>query len=491
MLPFIVQSPVFELQRDEFLYYQQGLHPALGYLENPPLISYLGTISSWLGGTAHWIKFWPAIFGAATVVVTGLLAAALGGKKFAQLLAGICICSGAYLRTHALFQPNILDVFFWTLAVYFIVRYINEQQTKFLYWYATSIAVGFWGKYSVLFIAAGIVAGLLLTPHRKIFAEKKLYTASLMGLLIILPNIWWQYDHNWSLIHHMQELQDTQLKFGNPLDFLKDQLLMLLPVLIIWVAGLAWLLKNKQWRFLAYTYFFILLLLIAGRGKSYYALGIYPTLLAAGAVAWQQWTQKRTWARYIIGIIIIGFTWLILPLLLPTRTPEKLAALYKKIGMENKWEDHKVHPLPQDFGDMLGWKELTEKAEHAFYIGLPDTAKCCTVIYCDNYGQAGALKFYGEHALFRKRVITDNGSFLLWIPDSLSFKHVLLITEKMPAKDDPVFSRFESFRVMDSVTSPLSRQFGNKIIFFKNAAPGAAAFFKSSIDKEKKEFYHK
>jgi len=140
---------------------------------------------------------------------------------------------------------------------------------------------------------------------------------------------------------------------------------------------------------------------------------------------------------------------------------------------------------------MLGWKELTRKAEHAFYMGLPDTAKCCTMIYCDNYGQAGALTFYGEHADFKSRVISGNGSFLLWAPDSLSFKHVLLITEKIPAADNKFFRHFESYTVMDSVTDPLSRQFGNKIIFFRNADSEALEIGRQSLSKEKNQFHRK
>ncbi|HET9824433.1 MAG TPA: hypothetical protein VFP87_03820, partial [Chitinophagaceae bacterium] len=78
-LPFILQSPAYDLQRDEYLYYQQGQHFDLGYLENPPLISYLGMISSWLGGSEFSIKFWPSLFGALTVVVTCLIASSFGG----------------------------------------------------------------------------------------------------------------------------------------------------------------------------------------------------------------------------------------------------------------------------------------------------------------------------------------------------------------------------------------------------------------------------
>ena len=65
VLPLFLQHPLYELQRDEYLYYEQGQHFAIGYLENPPLIAYLGMISSWFGGSVAWIKFWPCLFGAA------------------------------------------------------------------------------------------------------------------------------------------------------------------------------------------------------------------------------------------------------------------------------------------------------------------------------------------------------------------------------------------------------------------------------------------
>src|SRR5687768_13487238 len=121
VLPIFLQSPVYELQRDEFLYYQQGLHPALGYLENPPLLSWMAMISSWFGDSEAWIKFWPCLLGAGTVILTCLITAELGGNRFAQFLASLGIITGAYLRIHFLFQPNILDVFFWTRVVYFLV----------------------------------------------------------------------------------------------------------------------------------------------------------------------------------------------------------------------------------------------------------------------------------------------------------------------------------------------------------------------------------
>ena len=492
ILPFILQSPVYELQRDEFLYYQQGLHFDWGYLENPPLLSYLGIISSWFDGNEFTIKFWPCLFGAATLIVTCLITADLGGKRFAQFIAGLGIITGAYLRVHFLFQPNILDIFFWTLAIYFIIRYINNNDTKFLFGFTISLTLGFWSKYSVVFIATSLILSLLLSHHRKVFIEKKFYIAAVTGLIIILPNAWWQFQHNWPLFHHIEELQETQLKFVSPLDFIKDQILMLFPVVLVWISGLIWLMKQKQWRFLPYVYLFVIILLILGKGKAYYALGVYPMLLAAGAVALQQWSLKRIWVRYTITVFILIFTFLFIPILLPVWKPEKLARFYQSSGAAKsgilKWEDQQEHHLPQDFADMLGWKEVTQKAE-IFFNSLPDSTKANTIIYCRNYGQAGSLKFYGKDAYFKNKVISDNGSFLLWIPERLWFKHLIFIGRRMPEKDDEVFQYFEKASIIDSVTNIYSRQLGDKIIFFENADDKATEIARQGLNDMKKQFH--
>jgi hypothetical protein len=491
MLPLFLQSPVYELQRDEFLYYQQGQHFDFGYLENPPLLSYLGMISSWFGGGEAWIKFWPCLFGASTLVVTCLITAELGGKLFSQFLAGLSIITGAYLRIHFLFQPNILDIFFWTLSIYFLIRYINSKKENYIMWMAVSLSFGWWSKYAVLFMAVAIITGLLLSPYRNIFLRKKTWISAGLALLLIAPNLLWQYSHNWPLIHHMEELQATQLKYINRSDFLKEQLLLLLPVVFIWITGLVSLLRNPPYRIIAYIYFIIIGLLLFGSGKGYYALGAYPMLLAAGAVAIEKWSEKKRFLQYAVTALVIVLTIPFIPMLLPVWKPEKLAAFYQKYGIGKtgllKWEDQKEHPLPQDFADMLGWKEITEKAEK-FYNSLPDTTKTTTFILGRHYGHAGALKYYGKNEKFRQKTLTDVGSFLLWIPEDLHMQNLILLARRIPADDDEVFNHFKKVTVIDSVTNPYSRQLGDKIIFFENIDSAGVKLIQEILKAEKKKF---
>ncbi len=471
VLPFLLSHPAFELHRDEYLYYEQGQHLDFGYLENPPLIGLLAFISSLLGGSFFWVKFWPALFGSFTLLITAGIAKELGGKLFAQIIAASGILLTAYLRIHFLFQPNFLDIFFWTLSSYYLLRFINTERDKYLFLLCFAMAFGWWSKYSVLFFVAAIFISILLTKHRIILQNKHFWIAAGLGVLFILPNILWQYSHNWPLILHMGELRDTQLKYINKADFIKEQMLMLLPVLFVWIGGLIWLLKNNRYRIIAFMYLAVIILLMLGSGKGYYALGAYPMLLAAGGVWLERISVKRRWMRYAsVGLILI-LSIPFIPILLAIENPKNMAATNKKMGLEKlgllKWEDQKQHLLQQDFADMLGWKEIAEKSENIFQ-QLPDSIKKNTIVYCRNYGQAGALKYYVKDDLYRDKIISDNGSFLLWISEELYFKHLLFIGRKMPEKDDKVSQYFERVTIVDSVNNPLSRQHGDKIIFFEN-----------------------
>jgi len=491
ILPFLLQSPVYELHRDEYLYYAQGQHFALGYLENPPVLSWLGTISSWLGGSSFWIKFWPCLFGALTVVITCLLAAELGGKAFAQFIAGLSILGGAYMRMFFLFQPNAPEIFFWTLSIYFLVRFIKNKEIKFLFAFVISLSLSWWSKYSVAFLAAAIFIALLFSVHRLIFLRKQTYIALLLGLILILPNLAWQYYHNWPLVHHMQELQETQLRFLSPVDFLKDQLLYLIPVAFVWIRGLVWLFKRNEWRFLGWTYLFVIILLLLGRGKSYYSMGIYPSLLAAGAVAWENFSTGKPWVRYAVVTLIIFLTLLFIPMLLPMQEPQKLAAFYKKYNLDKtgllKWEDQKNHPLPQDFADMIGWKEIARQTA-AVYQHLPENEKNKTVIKGDNYGLCGALNYYGKK-LGLPEAYTYNGSFLLWIPDTLNITNVITVGEDFPDTSRAIVKQFQRISIEGELKDSLARQNGTQIILWRRCNPDSLRkFLKEEIGQRKALF---
>lgn len=491
LLPFFLQHPVYELHRDEYLYYEQGQHLAWGYLENPPLIGVLAAISSLLGGGFFWIKFWPALAGAATLWITTRIVKEFGGHWYAQLLAALGIFFSAYLRIHFLFQPNFLDIFFWTLSAYFLVRLLDTDQNKYLFYLAGSLAAGWYAKYSVLFFMTALGIALLATYHRRILLRKWFWIAFAVGCLLVLPNILWQYNHNWPLFHHMKELRDTQLQHLSKVDFLKEQFLMLLPVALLWIGGVVWLLGQRVYRIVGYSFLLIVLLIMLGSGKGYYALGAYPMVLAAGGVWAEALAHQQRWLKPVFIIIIMALAVPFIPILIPVQAPAPMAVSNQKYQLGNlgllRWEDGEDHLLQQDFADMLGWKELTKKTE-ALYQSQPDSAKAATLVYCANYGLAASMKFYATDTSFRNKIISENGTFLLWAPPHPYFRHLIFVDDEMPEKDDTVLKHFASVSVVDSCTNRFSRQYGTKIFYFQNASDSAWIIAGQDLRRGKEKF---
>jgi len=494
IIPYFLQNPVYQPQRDEFLYLAEGHHLAFGFMEVPPMLSVFAWLTNMLGGGMFWIKLWPSLFGAATFVVAGKIIQSLGGKSFALFLLFLSFMSGAYLRVFFLFQPNPPEIFFWTMIAYSFIRFIQTEKNKWLYLFGISAGLGMLSKYSVAFLTISVLAGLLFTRYRKIFSNKHFWYASVLGLIIFLPNILWQFNHHLPVIYHMQQLHDQQLQYVSLSGFLIDQLLMNLSCVFVWLAGLWFVSFNqggKNYRFLAFAYLFTILLLLALQGKNYYALGLYPPLLAFGAYRLEQLTQLRfrIW-RYVMVFFAVAMAVLMIPVMLPVSPPAKLARYYKNIGMEKfgvlKWEDQRNHPLPQDFADMLGWEEMAQKMSKA-YETLDSNEKKHTILFCDNYGQAGAVSFYAKK-YHLPQAYSDNASFLYWMPDTMHIENLLLLTDDKQEMQHPFIKDFSKATLSDSVTNIYAREQGSLIILLKGANEDFNKMFKQKLEKDKAAF---
>jgi hypothetical protein len=490
VLPFFLQSSVYEPHRDEFLYLAEAHHIAWGFMEVPPLLSVFAWFTNLFGGNMFWIKFFPSLFGALTYVIIGKTIVSLGGKKFALFIGFLPFVLGAYLRVHYLFQPNFLEIFFWTMMAYSLIRHIQSKKAYWLYLFGLSLGLGMMSKYSVAFFAVSILAGLMMTKERTVFANRHFYYATLLAFIIFLPNLIWQYDHHFPVVYHMKELQKNQLQYISPVSFLIDQLTMILPCFFIWIRGLVYVGFSKTarpYRFVGWSYLFVIALLLIGRGKNYYSLGIYPILFAFGAYQLEKLTtQRHKILRFAILAIIAFLGYLFVPLMLPLYEPATLAKFYEKRNMEKtgllKWEDLNNHPLPQDFADMLSWQEMTAKVAKAYHT-LDSNEKRHTIIFCDNYGQAGAVNYYrGKYDL--PEAYSDNASFLYWIPDSLQFENLVLVTDDKNEMQHPFIKDFLYAQLEDSITNIYAREKGSLIIILKG---GNEAFKKMFLEKIKKD----
>jgi len=423
------------------------------------------------------------------VVLTGLIARELGGKLYAQVLACLSISvSLLILRGYSMLQPVPFDILCWTFILLWFLQYVNTHKPFYILLIGVAFGLGMLNKYMVAFLAAGIFLAILFTPYRRLWINKYAWYAILIAFLLFLPNLIWQFNHDFPVIRHMQELKDTQLVNVNRVNILIDQLLMFTIGSLVWISGLIWLLfagKSKNFRVFGLIYLAILIIFLILRGKSYYMAGLYPFMFAAGGVFWEKFLKSTRW-QIAVAILVVLLSIPLIPGGIPIASANKLAGFYGKIppkmGAEAllRWEDGNMHALPQDFADMLGWDELGD-----IVIKACDTIgdRSRVFIYAENYGQAGAIEHYGKpYGLPQVASFSDN--YLLWVPDSIPARRDLFIyvNDELGSDIDSLFAHIDS---VGSITNPYAREFGTTVYLCRSPRSDFRDFWTARVKEVK------
>lgn len=492
LLQYLLINPNYDLHRDEYLHLDQANHLAWGFLSIPPVTSWLSYIISLFGNTIFWVKFFPALFGALTILVVWKTIEELKGDLFALVLGATCLLFSALLRLNFLYQPNSLDVLCWTVFYFTLVKYINSENAKYLFIGGFIFAVGFLNKYNIVFLVIGLFPAIILTSQRKIFAKREFYFAVFFALLLILPNLLWQYNNGFPVYHHLKELADTQLIHVKRIDFLKEQLFYFissLPVIIAAFYSLLFYKPFKKYRLFFFSIIFTLIVFIYFKAKGYYAIGLYPIYISFGSVFLSD-VLNENWQKYLKSFVIaipILFYILFFPIFYTIQNPEdvnKNAKAFRKFGLL-LWEDGKEHSLPQDFADMLGWKELAEKID-VVYNNLPDKAN--TIILCDNYGQAGAINYYTKNKNIK--AVSFNADYINWFNLDKKIENFIRVKEFEDSKDEleKTSPFFNSSFVAETITNSLAREYRTTIFVFTKPKIDVKQRLKTEVDKKKN--YH-
>ena len=132
---------------------------------------------------------------------------------------------------------------------------------------------------------------------------------------------------------------------------------------------------------------------------------------------------------------------------------------------------------------MLGWEEMAQKMAKAYAL-LDSNEKKHTILFCDNYGQAGALNYY-RRKYNLPETYSDNASFLYWIPNNMPFDNILLLTDDEKEMEHPFLKNFKSVILTDSITHPFARERGDLVILLKGTNDLFRQEMKEKIKKDK------
>jgi len=435
--------------RDELYFLACGEHLAWGYPDHAPMIGLMARASRvLLGDSLFAIRFFPAVAGAVKIFLTALLVKEFGGRRLAAVLACLCVlCAPVYLAIDNLLSMNSLEPVFWTACVYFAVRALRTTpedsaqkiQSPSINWllFGLFAGLGLMNKHSMLFFGLGTVVGLLLTPTRKVFLDKYFWAGGVLALLIFLPNIIWQIQNNFATLELLQNVQKTGKNVEmSPLQFFVSQIMALNPLSFpVWLAGIWYFLADKngkRFRFLGVCYLALLALMIYLKAKDYYLVPVYPMLFAGGAIFWEQLIEKvraLRFIKYAYPVLIVALTAAILPVVVPVLPVDKLISYQETIGFKPpKSEVAHDSPLQQIFSDQFGWQEMVEKTAEV-YNNLPPEERAKAGIFASNYGEAGAIDFFGRQYNLPK-AISGHQSYFLWGPREFTGEVLIILGAK-------------------------------------------------------------
>jgi Dolichyl-phosphate-mannose-protein mannosyltransferase len=425
--------------RDELYYMACGQHLAWGYVDQPPLIAFTAWFARHLlGSSLVSIRLLSVLAGAAVVFLTGILARELGGGRFAQFLAAAAILfAPADLAFDSFLSMNAFEPLFWLVCVWIAVRIVRGSSPRLWLAFGAVAGLGLENKHTMLVFGFALVAGLLLSGEQRLFRSRYLWIGGLIALALFLPNLLWEARHGWPQIEVVRNAQLYKNVPVSHLRFLGEQVALLDPLALpVWLAGLAWYFfspQGKRCRFLGWTYLIVLGIFMFLHGKTYYALPVYPLLMAAGGVAFEELaqTRPRLWLKVPVSAAVILGGFIGVPFgvpVLPVNTFLRYSHVLPYSNLVKTERDAVGVDLPQLYADMFGWENMARTVARV-YQNLPAAERADCAILAGNYGEAGAIDYYGP-ALGLPKALSGHNSYYDWGPRGYSGACVIIFGER-------------------------------------------------------------
>ncbi|MBI1319150.1 MAG: phospholipid carrier-dependent glycosyltransferase [Candidatus Hydrogenedens sp.] len=441
--------------RDEFYYLDCAANLSWGYVDQPPFSLAVLQLFRTLLGESVWAIRLPAILAeAATLVLAGVIAREMGGRRFAQFLAcASLLVAPVFLTMSSFFSMNALDHLFWALAAWLLVRIINTGDGRLWLWFGVVAGLGLQNKYSIGFFGGLMAAALLLTPERRFYRDWRLWAGGGIAFILFLPHLVWQQWHGWPTLEFMHDTNAYKNVPLTPGKYLTGQLLFMGPLAApVWIGGVvcALFFSTRRYRIFAFIYLGMLAVFYVSNGKSYYLAPIYPVLLALGGVCWEHLTERRRWIGWILAGLVLASGAALAPHAMPLLPPERLIAYQGAMGLKAPQQEV-AHSgvLPQHIGDRLGWLEYAAMVAKAFH-ALPaeDQTRCALLV--SNYGEAGALNLSQQDLGLPRRAISGYMNYYLWGPGDWDGQVALVYWPERELLDE----LFDSVTEVDRFSDP-------------------------------------
>src|SRR5580704_5114775 len=191
----LATNGILGFHTDELYYIDSGRHPALGYVDFPPIVPLLARLETDLLGPTPWnLRLLPTLLGAFMVALSGAYVRRLGGSLRLQALALLIAVTAPYfLGANWVYQTVTFDEVTWMVAFYWFLCVVQEHHPRYWIYLGISLGIGLQVKYTIGGLVAAIGLAILLTPAlRSDLRTRYPWIGAGIALLICAPNLVWQ-----------------------------------------------------------------------------------------------------------------------------------------------------------------------------------------------------------------------------------------------------------------------------------------------------------
>lgn len=394
-------STGYGLSGDELYAIACSTTPAAGYVDLGPVPVLLLALQRMIGGDALLaLRFVAGLIAAVNIVVTGLIARRLGAGAFGQLIAALCtLIAPALLMAGHVATPFGFAVLGWTLGTYCVVRLL--QEVKPLWWILLGLVsgLGFLSSFSMAFFIAAAVIAVLVSPLRKQLLTPWPWVGVTTALVVMIPWVLWQIGHGWPTVEWLRVEHGRQASGFSVMSFLLEHVKLLHPLtIVVWLpalAALAFAVRFRPWRALAWMYAGTAVLMIVAGMEPHELVPAAVGLLAAGAVIVEK-VCARPWVRVSTVAVLVLAGAATLPMGLPVLAPRTFIEYETFTGCRMTMGNTDcTDRLPGYYGAMFGRKELAVVL-NAVFSTMPVEERGRFGILCEDATQAASLDFYGK-----------------------------------------------------------------------------------------------
>jgi 4-amino-4-deoxy-L-arabinose transferase-like glycosyltransferase len=377
----------YGFHRDELQFLDDARHLQWGFVAYPPLTAFSGRVAIALFGISPQVLRLPAaVVNAVSLVLAGLMARELGGRRPAQIITLFATLPLGLVFSSVL-QYNTFDLMAWSLVMLFTARVLRSGDERNWIGVGVGVGIGVLSKYSIAFLVVSLLVGIVLLPsQRKALRSRWFWYGALIATAIAAPNLIWLARHHFITLQMEHFIHARDVRHGRAAGYYSDQVKFTMFAFPLAIAGLVSLLRSERFRLLSVLYVGPLVLLAIAKGRGYYLMPAYPVLFAAGAVVLERAMAARAgWFKVSVRAVVLtamlvdtaAISWAYLPMW-------RVGTAGWNWQMKNNY----------DMANEVGWPEFVAQVA-AVRDRLPAEDRGRLAVLANNYGEAGALALYG------------------------------------------------------------------------------------------------